>query len=129
MKEVLIVLSWKYQGRVIPCDFIGIVNSQQPIYLEGNNFFSLFYISPCWMQNPVCGIYLSRNWNNFIFPFLCARPGEVVSNHDELMSNFFAQPDALAYGKVINYFFQLKLALFSSFSCFKSISVVYMGEN
>jgi hypothetical protein len=23
-----------------------------------------------------------------------------VSNHDELMSNFFAQPDALAYGKV-----------------------------
>lgn len=28
-------------------------------------------------------------------------PGEVVSNHDELMSNFFAQPDALAYGKTI----------------------------
>lgn len=26
--------------------------------------------------------------------------GEVVSNHDELMSNFFAQPDALADGKV-----------------------------
>mmetsp|Transcript_27977 Transcript_27977/g.47027 ORF Transcript_27977/g.47027 Transcript_27977/m.47027 type:complete len:565 (-) Transcript_27977:417-2111(-) len=25
--------------------------------------------------------------------------GEKVSNHDELMSNFFAQPDALAYGK------------------------------
>lgn len=25
--------------------------------------------------------------------------GEVVSNHDELMSNFFAQPDALALGK------------------------------
>ncbi|GKV04829.1 hypothetical protein SLEP1_g16933 [Rubroshorea leprosula] len=25
--------------------------------------------------------------------------GEVVSNHDELMSNFFAQPDALAFGK------------------------------
>lgn len=23
-----------------------------------------------------------------------------MSNHDELMSNFFAQPDALAYGKV-----------------------------
>lgn len=48
-----------HQGRVIPCDFIGIVKSQQPIYLQG----------------------------------------EVVSNHDELMSNFFAQPDALAYGK------------------------------
>jgi glucose-6-phosphate isomerase len=27
--------------------------------------------------------------------------GETVSNHDELMSNFFAQPDALAYGKTI----------------------------
>lgn len=25
-----------------------------------------------------------------------------MSNHDELMSNFFAQPDALAYGKVNN---------------------------
>ncbi|KAG1348090.1 putative glucose-6-phosphate isomerase, cytosolic 1 [Cocos nucifera] len=48
-----------FQGRVIPCDFIGIVKSQQPIYLKG----------------------------------------EAVSNHDELMSNFFAQPDALAYGK------------------------------
>lgn len=28
--------------------------------------------------------------------------GEIVSNHDELMSNFFAQPDALAYGKTID---------------------------
>jgi glucose-6-phosphate isomerase len=28
-------------------------------------------------------------------------PGEAVSNHDELMSNFFAQPDALAVGKTI----------------------------
>ncbi|CAL4936235.1 unnamed protein product [Urochloa decumbens] len=48
-----------HQGRVIPCDFIGVVKSQQPVYLKG----------------------------------------ETVSNHDELMSNFFAQPDALAYGK------------------------------
>lgn len=28
--------------------------------------------------------------------------GEVVSNHDELMSNFFSQPDALACGKTID---------------------------
>ncbi|GFZ10310.1 sugar isomerase (SIS) family protein [Actinidia rufa] len=48
-----------HQGRVVPCDFIGVVKSQQPVYLKG----------------------------------------EVVSNHDELMSNFFAQPDALAFGK------------------------------
>lgn len=33
--------------------------------------------------------------------------GEVVNNHDELMSNFFAQPDALAYGKVQKHCFQL----------------------
>eukprot|EP00595_Chromulina_sp_UTEXLB2642_P002948 CAMPEP_0196764892 /NCGR_PEP_ID=MMETSP1095-20130614/7124_1 /TAXON_ID=96789 ORGANISM="Chromulina nebulosa, Strain UTEXLB2642" /NCGR_SAMPLE_ID=MMETSP1095 /ASSEMBLY_ACC=CAM_ASM_000446 /LENGTH=554 /DNA_ID=CAMNT_0042121689 /DNA_START=38 /DNA_END=1702 /DNA_ORIENTATION=+ len=32
-------------------------------------------------------------------PAPIALPGEAVSNHDELMSNFFAQPDALAYGK------------------------------
>jgi glucose-6-phosphate isomerase len=48
-----------HQGRVIPCDFIGIVRSQQSVYLKG----------------------------------------EIVSNHDELMCNFFAQADALAYGK------------------------------
>ncbi|XP_021744001.1 glucose-6-phosphate isomerase, cytosolic-like [Chenopodium quinoa] len=51
--------SLEAQGRIIPCDFIGIAKSQQPVYLKG----------------------------------------EVVSNHDELMSNFFVQPDALAYGK------------------------------
>ncbi|CAA6657590.1 unnamed protein product [Spirodela intermedia] len=48
-----------HQGRIIPCDFIGIMKSQQPVYLKG----------------------------------------ELVNNHDELMSNFFAQPDALAFGK------------------------------
>ncbi|XP_024536787.1 glucose-6-phosphate isomerase, cytosolic [Selaginella moellendorffii] len=48
-----------HQGRVVPCDFIGIIKSQQSVFL--------------------------RN--------------EIVSNHDELMCNFFAQADALAYGK------------------------------
>lgn len=48
-----------HQGRVIPCDFIGVVKSQQSVYLKN----------------------------------------EVVSNHDELMCNFFAQADALAFGK------------------------------
>jgi glucose-6-phosphate isomerase len=48
-----------HQGRVVPADFIGFMESQTPIELAN----------------------------------------EVVSNHDELMSNFFAQPDALAYGK------------------------------
>jgi glucose-6-phosphate isomerase len=48
-----------HQGRVVPCDFVGFCESQQPIHL----------------------------------------PNEAVSNHDELMSNFFAQPDALAVGR------------------------------
>jgi glucose-6-phosphate isomerase len=48
-----------HQGRVVPCDFVGFAESQQPIHVAG----------------------------------------EAVSNHDELMANFFAQPDALALGK------------------------------
>ena len=48
-----------HQGRVVPCDFVGFAESQNPISVEG----------------------------------------EAVSNHDELMANFFAQPDALAFGK------------------------------
>ena len=48
-----------HMGQVVPCTFIGFVES----------------------QNPTC------------------QDGEPVSNHDELMSNFFAQPDALATGK------------------------------
>ncbi len=47
-----------HQGRVIPCDFIGIIRSQQHVALRG----------------------------------------EVVSNHDELMCNFFAQVQAAAEG-------------------------------
>ena len=50
-----------HQGRVVPADFIGFIESQQPVDF----------------------------------------PEEAVSNHDELMSNFFAQPDALAYGKTL----------------------------
>jgi glucose-6-phosphate isomerase len=50
-----------HQGRVVPVDFIGFMESPQPTDL----------------------------------------PGEAVSNHDELMSHFFAQPDALAYGKTL----------------------------
>jgi len=48
-----------HQGRVVPAEFIGFVESQTPIDNDE----------------------------------------EVVANHDELMSNFFAQPDALALGK------------------------------
>ena len=50
-----------HQGRVLPVDFIGFMESQHPVCLDG----------------------------------------EAVANHDELMSHFFAQPDALAYGKTL----------------------------
>jgi glucose-6-phosphate isomerase len=50
-----------HQGRVVPADFIGFMESQQPEYV----------------------------------------PGEAVSNHDELMSHFFSEPDTLAYGKTL----------------------------
>lgn len=33
------------------------------------------------------------------YPVDNTKTGEEVNNHDELMSNYFAQPDALAYGK------------------------------
>ncbi|KAF6004206.1 hypothetical protein CCYA_CCYA04G1254 [Cyanidiococcus yangmingshanensis] len=48
-----------HMGQPVPCDFIGFIESQYPLCIEG----------------------------------------EPVSNADELMANFFAQPDALAYGK------------------------------
>lgn len=56
-----------HQGQTIPCDFIGVCKSQQPIDLTDIGDKNI-----------------------------------LVSNHDELMSNFFAQPDALAYGLTID---------------------------
>ena len=48
-----------HQGRVVPTEFVGCMESSRPVMVEG----------------------------------------EALSNHDELMAEFFAQPDALAYGK------------------------------
>ena len=48
-----------HMGQVVPCDFIGFIQSQHDFCVEG----------------------------------------ESLSSHDELMANFFAQPDALANGK------------------------------
>jgi len=48
-----------HMGQTVPCDFIGFVQSQHDLCLDG----------------------------------------EALSSHDELMANFFAQPDALAKGK------------------------------
>jgi len=48
-----------HMGQTVPTDFIGFIQSQHPLHVEG----------------------------------------EHIASHDELMANFFAQPDALAYGK------------------------------
>jgi glucose-6-phosphate isomerase len=55
-----------HQGRAVPADFIGFMESQQPTELLT-------------LDGETAGL----------------------SNHDELMSHFFAQPDALAYGKTL----------------------------
>ncbi|KAL7452476.1 hypothetical protein ACHAWC_004198 [Mediolabrus comicus] len=66
-----------HQGRTVPADFIGFMESQSSIDEE----YSLSKDSAT-----------SDGWD-----------GEVeISGHDKLMSNFFAQPDALAYGKSLN---------------------------
>lgn len=68
----------------------GEVDFGEPGTLGQHSFFQLLHMGqtvPCTFigfvesQNPTC------------------QDGEPVSNHDELMSNFFAQPDALARGK------------------------------
>lgn len=98
--------SWNFQGRVVPCDFIGVVKSQQPVYLKGTQ---VIFIS-CFLGGTIPnlskgGLFILFSFFLYLFIYnlnfhWIGVAGEVVSNHDELMSNFFAQPDALAYGKV-----------------------------
>ena len=38
---LLTMMCWNIQGRVIPCDFIGVVKSQQPVYLKGMSLVHL----------------------------------------------------------------------------------------
>jgi hypothetical protein len=73
------------------------VKSQQPVYLKGKVSSSMYQILVLALNFTVvlfsvCEISNSNSCDSYA--------GEIVSNHDELMSNFFAQPDALAYGKV-----------------------------
>lgn len=75
----------------VDLDFeVGEVDFGEAGTLGQHSFFQLLHMGqtvPCTFigfvesQNPTC------------------QDGEPVSNHDELMSNFFAQPDALAIGK------------------------------
>lgn len=147
-----------HQGRVIPCDFIGIVRSQQSVYLKvglkegvagwverscGGEVWMWAGVGRREADGATGGICSSvLGWYPLLFQavlrirqgrcaalgrkavrvrlgvksLLCAdvcaclsacrpalpttnRQDEIVSNHDELMCNFFAQADALAYGK------------------------------
>jgi len=66
-----------HQGRTVPADFIGFMESQSSIVDEE------------YTTNDTGSL---DGWD-----------GEVnISGHDKLMSNFFAQPDALAYGKSLS---------------------------
>ena len=67
-----------HQGRTVPADFIGFMESQSTIDK---------------LYNPEGTSTTSTDgWDVEL----------EVSGHDELMSNFFAQPDALACGKTLN---------------------------
>lgn len=68
-----------HQGRTIPCDFIGFMESQSSALDEEYNE------SPQIWNDSI-------DWDSQL----------VVNSHDELMSNFFSQPDALALGKTLN---------------------------
>lgn len=94
-----VFIVYHVQGRLIPCDFIGVIKSQQAVNLQGRTYCSSSFDSvPTVPSSRVhvswCTLLLKLN------KLLAFGAGELVSNHDELMCNFFAQPDALAYGKV-----------------------------
>merc|ERR1712113_12232 len=78
-------------GTVLPFN-AGEVNFGEPGTNGQHSFYQLIHqgrVVPC---EFIAGAQ-SQN------PLDYTSDGEVVSNHDELMSNFFAQPDALAVGK------------------------------
>jgi glucose-6-phosphate isomerase len=56
-----------------------------------HSFYQLLHQGPDVISSDFIGFKKSTNPIHIT--------GETVSNHDELMSNFFAQPDALAFGK------------------------------
>ena len=122
-----------HQGRVIPCDFIGIVRSQQSVYLKVRACAEFGVPGACMPSRPApprrsvtrTALSAPRVIHQAVGS-LCSLPvkavapvappqprspptplispppcpqNEIVSNHDELMCNFFAQADALAYGK------------------------------
>ena len=80
-------------GTVLPME-AGEINFGEPGTNGQHSFYQLIHQGrtiPC----DLIGIATSQT------PLDNTSQGEVVTNHQELMSNFFAQADALAYGKTI----------------------------
>ncbi|CAM9705886.1 unnamed protein product [Chrysoparadoxa australica] len=77
------------QGETLPFD-AGEINFGEPGTNGQHSFYQLVHQGRT-MAADFIGYCKS--------PTPVALDGETVSNHDELMANFFAQPDALAYGK------------------------------
>jgi glucose-6-phosphate isomerase len=73
-----------HQGRPVPVDFIGFMEGGPSIVNEDND-------DDTDSQPKLTDSSFDDN---------AEQVG--VSSHDELMANFFAQPDALAYGKTLN---------------------------
>ncbi len=77
------------QGEPLPFES-GEVNFGEPGTNGQHSFYQLLHQGRC-VPADFIGFRQSQQPRSL--------PGEAVSNHDELMANFFAQPDALAMGK------------------------------
>lgn len=82
-----------HQGRVIPAELIGFKKSQNPVVLPVSARPPQQTRLPCPVSVHPTSVEALPTAT------LASAQGEPISNHDELMSNFFAQPDALAFGK------------------------------
>ena len=91
-----------HQGRPVPADFIGFMESQSPYddvdntttTTTNNNNSNNLQHSSSGGGGGASGVAMGLNDGDG------SEFG--ISGHDELMSNFFAQPDALANGKTMN---------------------------
>ena len=73
-----------HQGRIVPCEFVGAAVGQQAVYLDGEAVSN---------HDGASLAYLSCSASCFL-----ARVSHTLCRA-ELMANFFAQADALAYGR------------------------------
>ncbi len=92
-----------HQGQVVPVDFIGFAESQTVSNIHHCKLLVLIICTVFIILKKLSDLTSFCCWLIHAAPISCSQPislkGDEVSNHDELMANFFAQPDALAVGK------------------------------